>query len=418
VDGKGPPTPKESHKEGEVFSGRFKFADGSIPPKMTFQVIAHRPDEEPNVPKVMEEARRADVTGSCHPWAIDHTDNDGHFAVAGLCPEKYSVVLETFSGLGAVDGVYSVPSQDAEIILGGYLLKVRVVDQDGGMVGESVVTTEYNRDAEPGQEPSAPAHLHVKGDQQGIAFLSLPDPGRCTLRARNGVQVSDDTTIVLQGPSRIVESTLQVYKAGNGAALRVTLHGCAPSNAVITEYCFTILDAKSLTQVARLCSENADADGAFRDLPTGSFVMEVVPRYSGPPSFYVKDREPVRKPVTLVENQEASIDFCLKLGGRISLLITRDEKSAPAESIAHAEAALSALDGTGPRPLSFRETTPDGITVSRAIPFGIRRLSETIIEDGSYYLDVTGDGLTPLRTVVSVHAGEALEVSCKVRGTQ
>jgi hypothetical protein len=409
-------TTKELAKDGAVFSGRFRFADGSTPPKLTFELFLRLPDGSSDPSGRLEDLRRAELAGGCHPRAIESTDDHGKFLVDGLCPGSYAMVLTTFSGLGVVDGVYSVPGQDVDITLGGYLLEVHSVDPGGAMLGESVVTGEYLRDPDAGERRSAPAHWGGKSDAHGIAFFAFPAPGRCTFRARKGLEVSEETTILLQGPSRVVDSTLRLNKAGNGAALRLVLHGCAPFNSAITDYCFTISDANSRTQFARICSESAEADGVFRNLPAGTFVLEVVPRYGGAPSFYMRGQGLAQGPVTLIDDRETSVDLCLQLGGRISLLIASDDHDAHTESAAQVTAVLWTSDQTGVVFLSFREPDSTGITVSRTIPLGVRRLTETVIEEGTYFLDVIGDGLAPTRTIVSIRAGETIELSCTAQG--
>jgi hypothetical protein len=129
---------------------------------------------------MFEDVRRAELAGECRPGAIETTDGQGQFVVDGLCPGSYSLVLTTFPGLDRVEGVYSVPSQNVEITLDGYLLEVHLVDVSGAPMGESVVTADYLRDLDPRGGRWGQAYLGVKTKPQGIAFLPLPAPGRCT----------------------------------------------------------------------------------------------------------------------------------------------------------------------------------------------------------------------------------------------
>ncbi|HTF87400.1 MAG TPA: carboxypeptidase-like regulatory domain-containing protein [Planctomycetota bacterium] len=228
------------------------------------------------------------------------------------------------------------------------------------------------------------------------------------LRATESSKTSEAQLVPIRGSSFQQECTL-VLRPGPEASLRVTLRSCDDPELRVSDYCINFIDDQTEVRAIRLCSENAGPDGVFRHLPPGSYTAEAVPRYSGAPAFYRVESPPKRVPIVLVDKQQSDLEFCVKLGGRISLLVKPEEESSSHERIS-ATVEIAQPGGLQKKRVDFRKPDATGLTVGGSIPLVERQVSENVLDPGIYDLSISAKGFRPARKTVIVHAAQVTEI--------
>ena len=170
-------------------------------------------------------------------------------------------------------------------------------------------------------------------------------------------------------------------------------------------------DEQGLATAIRLCSETAEQPGVFRHLPPGRYLAEAVPSFSGPAVFYATDAPQKQIPVVLVENQVSDLDFCVELGGRISVIVSTESASNP-EAPNSANVELGEPNAIHGKCLTFREPVATGVRFFISLPFDTSRVAESVIRPGSYDLIISAEGFEPARRPINVYANQVTEVRC------
>jgi hypothetical protein len=384
------------------FSGHFVFEDGSIPPEMSFRFEAYPP-----APTAIE---------GCDFEARGRTDAKGKFAVDGLCHGGY-VITPNLSGLPRVQGIYDVPAENMRVVLGGYLIRARVMGVDGVPKPDGDVFLTYVQAPAEGR-PERRSRLDRRSDAAGEAWFGLPEHGSCTLSASLGGDRSKEHEIQLWGESRILEVTLVLDDPIPRASLRVELRDCADPSVLVKDFCVDVVAAETEVQLRRLCAEGA-RDPVFTNLGAGSFRVCAVDRVTGSTVYYRSIVAAEGHAVELVEGRETTIELCVRLGGRISVAI--DERPEDTDRQNFVTCALEGSGGEAPSPLWFRVpdqrrgTSNGEVTVSQELWADDGSCtSHEVFDPGTYTLIARGEGYAPHTQTVVVRAGETTAVTVRM----
>ena len=404
------PSPSESC----AFSGRFRFADGSAPPEMSFEVYAALPSSErAALEQLRKESEQAEREGRCRRWADERTDSAGRFSAPGLCAGRYRVQLDTEPNLVVVDTTFSVPIDDAVIRLDGYALHVVTVDAQDHPLPLSRLTGRMTIDASA-EAPQAKSYpIDTKTDDSGEAWLCQREPGSASFRAVDGLVSSLPETIALTGPSCSRTVRLVLSERQRGATLRAIVRDCDQPGIEIDDYCLNLYPPDRSNWLVRLCTEDLDKDRLFHDVPPGQYSVRLDHRYVGGLDFVLDARNQPRTTLELKSDVQSTLDLCAHFGGRIALLATDDRQVGP-EGTRSIEASLTGASGGQPIRLSFRAPDATGVTVDNLLPIGVEQATENVLPEGTYDLSIDSKPYSPARTVVSVYRGQVTHVAVKL----
>jgi hypothetical protein len=380
--------------ESRRFSGILAFPDGGVPPTVSLEIYA------------WPEAPLKSTKDGKNKLVIE-TGVDGSFSTDELFPGTYALRVRDWSSL-QVPGIFQVPSTALEVLLEGYLLRVRTIAEDGAPLANALVSIDYVRDYDAYHDPSPVLQLSALSRADGVAWLGLPDPGVCDIRFTAASLAPDGKGIAVRGPSGIVEHTLVRRPEDSSASLRVVLRDCEPPGELIENYCFRLYAEDHAENFVRLCSEHAPT-GTFPDLRAGAFTIQLVPRYGGEPAYYFEDSAPRAERLVLVDEQETVVELCAVLGGRMSLLV----ESAGATPPTPPAIDVRLLDSTGTpsNSLGFRKPDRTGVTFG-GITFGEELLTERLLPAGDYEAVLTAPGFAPGRARVTLVKGRATRATC------
>lgn len=407
-------TATTSASESCAFSGRFRFADGSAPPEMSFEVYAELAgSERAALGQFRKDSEQAEREGRCRRWASASTDSAGRFSIPGLCAGRYRVRLDTEPNLAVVDTTFSVPIDDAVIRLDGYALHVVTVDAQDRPLPFLRLTGRVTIDAST-EAPQAKSYpIDTKTDESGERWLCQREPGSATFRAVNGLLSSLPETIALTGPScsrtvRVVLSEMQ-----RGASLRAIVRDCDQPGIEIDDYCLNLYPPERSEWLVRLCTEDLDKDRLFHDVPPGPYSVRLDHRYAGVLDFVLDARNQPRATLELKSDVQSTLELCAHFGGRIALLATDDRRAGAEETLSIEASLIGASDGR-PIRLSFRAPDATGVTVDGLLPIGVERATENVLPEGTYDLSIDSKPYSPTRTVVSVYRGRVTHVAVKL----
>lgn len=357
------------------FSGHFVFEDGSVPPEMSFGMEVWPRDRS--------------VTASCPREIRERTDAQARFVVEGLCPGAY-VIQPAISGLPRIQGTVQVPASGMRVELSGYLVRVRVLTRDGTPAPGSDIQHSYVRPASTDSGVRT-SRWDRRADEKGEAWFGLPELGTCTLSAFLGLDTALAHEVVLSGPSRIVDVTLQLAPASSGAALRVEVSDCASPKVLVQDFCIELLDPETRAQVARPCTQDDQPAQAFTDLRPGRYIARPVLKYLGRPVLYRLSKPAAEAVVELVEGRETSLRLCVELGGRLSVMIQDGDAQAAPDTAVPTTLMLEPDGDTPPLRLLFRTPDDTGVTVSD-LALGTERVTENVLVPGTYTLVASAKG--------------------------
>lgn len=399
-----------------VLAGRVEFADGTASPVLTLQARRLPMDEKQGFADLTARSDESERSGTGRTWASTRTDSDGGFVFSGLRAGYYYLSLGTHSGLGGVDGTYAAPSSRNRVILQGYVLRVRAIGRDGAEFSNAVITAQYQRDSDEFEQGYPLVQLTSDTDEQGRHLFCLPAPGECTVTSHSGDLSAVSDAIALRGAQCCIDSTLVMEGAPGNGALRISVRTCDPAGTAVSAYCIALLDPKTHDRLLRICSENAGPDGAIRNLPPGRYLAIVADRFIDPPALYFCDATSSPAAVELRDGGEINLELCVKLGGRISLSVTSDGRQQAGATPIEVRAELEGSDGGAPTRVYFRDPYEGGMRILEGVVPGKKRVSTELLAEGTYNLLLRVPGMEPILKVVTIHSGEASEVTVHIPG--
>ncbi len=389
------------------FSGQFVFSDRSSAPRLTFRLapLKNLPGESRK--SLRDGAELARAQGGCVRWAVERTGVDGRFDVGNVCPGQYKLEISSDLVLMEPSASYTAPATDVVVLVDGFVVTILAIDAAGMIVPHCDVQLTRLDNGKPG------VVARTRCDENGMATTYVRTPGTYQIRAAQGLTYSTPEELFVGGTTHHISQTVVLREHHTGAILSVVVDSCTEPGRPVPSYCLNFYETGTERVRFRLCSEDAELGGIFKNVEPGEYDVLPAPRYSDEPVMYSVEGAK-RSHLALLDGTAATFNTCVNVGGRIGLMVVGDVQDVATSQ--KAIASITALDGgVGPIKLLFRSSSPAGISMSFEVPLNSRRVTEQVFAPGRYSLSVTVAGEQYSEILVNLVAGQVCNIDLPLR---